>query len=114
MPSLAALSADRSRVFWKCDECGAVGDVDLPALIAARGPDLDLTDRHPPCRTPGCRYWVRFYAQDGQRTRALATSAGGWAESRRRTAWLAGGGGRNAKTPPAGAEGVASDRGRGI
>lgn len=88
--TLSDLHARGTRVFWQCHECGRSGGVDLPALIAARGPDLDLTDRHPPCRTPGCGYWVGFYAQDGQRTRALSTPAGFGAESDRRTAWLAG------------------------
>lgn len=85
MPTLSALQSSGARVFWRCDECGASGDVDLARVMAEAG-DLDLTDRHPPCRR--CTYWVRFYAQDGQRTWALTTEAGDWRESDRRTEWL--------------------------
>lgn len=86
MPTLSALRSSGARVWFLCDECGATGDIDLVQLIEAKGPDLDLTDRHPPCRR--CTYWVRFYANDGQRTWGLRTPAGDMAESRRRSEWL--------------------------
>lgn len=78
------LAARGVRVFALCQQCGAVRDVDLSGLAG----DLDLTDRHPPCRAAGCAYWVGFYAQQGQRTVRLSTPAGDDAESERRTAWL--------------------------
>lgn len=87
MPTLAALQS-AGRIWWKCQECQSTGDVDLPALIAAKGPDLDLTDRHPPCRAEGCTYWVGFYAQQGMRNTALRTHAGEMREMDRRTDWL--------------------------
>lgn len=86
MLTLSALHSSGARVWFRCDECGATGDVDLARLIDAKGPAFDLTDRHPPCRQ--CSYWVRFYANDGQRTWGLRTREGDMAESRRRTGWL--------------------------
>lgn len=86
MPTVAQLLAAGAQVTARCHECGAVEAVDLQRLAAEAGPDLDLTDRHPPCRR--CSYWLGFYAASGQRTRALTTREGDRAESRRRTAWL--------------------------
>lgn len=86
MPTVSSLQSSGVRVWWQCHECKATGDVDLPGLIEAKGPDLDLTDRHPPCRK--CSYWVGFYANDGQRTWSLTTAAGRMAESKRRSEWL--------------------------
>jgi len=80
------------RVRWMCSECNATGDVDLAHLIAAKGPDYDLTDRTAACRTPGCTYWVNFYANDGQRNWPLRTETGLMRQMDRRTAWLAAGG----------------------
>jgi hypothetical protein len=82
------LIARGTRVWWRCEECRAAGPADLPAILAARGPDYDLTDRTAPCRTAGCGYWVTFYAQDGQRTSPLRTERGLMRLMDRRTAWL--------------------------
>lgn len=83
--TVSALQASGAQVVARCDECGAAERVDLGRMLRDGG-DLDLTDRHPPCRR--CDYWLRFYAVTGQRTRALTTADGDAAESRRRTAWL--------------------------
>lgn len=94
MPAtVSALLSSGADVTARCHECGAVEHVDLAKMLAEAG-DLDLTDRHPPCRR--CGYWLGFYAADGQRTRALTTREGDRAESRRRTEWLLKG-----RTPPA-------------
>lgn len=87
MPTLSALIASGSSVRFICQECRASGPVDLQALMALAG-DLDLTDRHPPCRAPGCTYWVSFYAQQGMRNTPLRTHAGDMREMDRRTEWL--------------------------
>lgn len=88
MPAtLSALLSSGSEVTARCHECGATERVDLERMLAEAG-DLDLTDRHPPCRR--CTYWLGFYAADGQRTRALTTREGDRAESARRTEWLLG------------------------
>lgn len=101
MPTVAALLAGGSQVTARCHECGAVQAVDLQRLVAEAGPDLDLTDRHPPCRR--CSYWLGFYAADGQRTRALTTREGDRVESLRRTAWLASPAGRRRRPTDTGA-----------
>jgi hypothetical protein len=86
MPATAsALLSSGSDVTARCHECGATERVDLERVLAEAG-DLDLRDRHPPCRR--CTYWLGFYATDGQRTRALTTREGDRAESARRTEWL--------------------------
>lgn len=90
MPTLAALRAAGARVWWMCQECRATGDLDLDRVIAAKGPDYDLTNRTAACRAPGCGYWVGFYAQSGQRNSPLRTEAGLMREMHRRMAWLAG------------------------
>lgn len=87
MPTLSALIASGSSVRFICQECRASGPVDLQALMASAG-DIDLTDRHPPCRAPGCTYWVSFYAQQGMRNTPLRTHAGEMREMDRRTEWL--------------------------
>lgn len=87
MPTLSSLIASGSSVRWICPECRASGLVDLPALMAEAG-DIDLTDRHPPCKVEGCTYWVSFYAQQGMRNTALRTHAGLMREMDRRTVWL--------------------------
>lgn len=86
--TLSAPKASGARVWWKCQECAASGDVDVDRVIAAKGPNYDLTDRTAPCRTPGCGYWVGFYAQSGIRNETLKTEAGKLREMDRRTAWL--------------------------
>jgi len=98
MPTLSDLQSTGATVRFICQECGATGDADLPAMIAAKGPDFDLTDKLAPCKAPGCTYWVGFYAQQGQVTRSLSTRAGDMAESEMRTVWLRS---RHSKTPPA-------------
>jgi hypothetical protein len=86
MPAtVSALIAEGAEVTARCHECEATERVDLAKLLAEAG-DLDLTDRHPPCRR--CSYWLGFYATNGQRTRALTTAEGDREEGRRRTAWL--------------------------
>lgn len=92
MPTVVQLLAAGAQVTARCHECGAVEAVDLQRLAAEAGADLELTDRHPPCRR--CSYWLGFYAANGQRTRALTTREGDLAESRRRTAWLMSGAAR--------------------
>ena len=86
--TLAELIASNARVTWSCFECKGWGEVDLARLVAAKGEAFALTDRHPPCRTPGCTYWVRFYAQHGMRSQALVTAAGDARDSDRRSEWL--------------------------
>jgi len=86
--TVSDLLARGVRVWWSCAECQASGDADLPAIIAAKGPGFDLTDRAPPCRTPGCTYWVNFYANDGQRNWPLRTEAGVMRQMGRRSDWL--------------------------
>lgn len=86
--TLSDLIARRTRVYWLCQECRATADVDLPAILAAKGPDYDLTDKTAACRTPGCGYWVTFYAQAGQRNTPLRTEAGLMRLMDRRTEWL--------------------------
>ncbi len=86
--TISSLIASGERVTWTCFECKAWGEVDLARLQAARSGDFTLTDRHPPCRTPGCTYWVQFYAQHGMRTRRLSTREGDARDGDRRTAWL--------------------------
>lgn len=86
--TIDSLIASGERVTWTCFECKAWGEVDLARLQSARGDDFSLTDRHPPCRTPGCTYWVQFYAQHGMRTRRLSTREGDDRDGDRRTAWL--------------------------
>ena len=98
--TVSSLIASGERVTWKCQECQAWGEVALGRLRAERG-DLTLTDRHPPCRAPGCSYWVQFYAQLGMRTRALATREGDFRASDRRTEWLKRKWAETAKRPPA-------------
>lgn len=85
MATVAQLLASGSQVIARCHECGASEQIDLERIMVEAG-DLDLTDRHPPCRR--CTYWLGFYASDGQRTRALTTREGDRAESARRTEWL--------------------------
>ena len=86
--TIGELASAGARVMWRCQECGAAGDADLPAILAARGPAYDLTDRIAACRVAGCGYWVEFYAQWGQRTKALRTEPGLMRQMDRRTAWL--------------------------
>lgn len=88
MPTLSALQSAGARVWWQCQECRATGDVDLARVIAAKGPDYDLTDRTAACPAKGCTYWVNFYAQGGMRNTPLRTEAGLMREMERRSAWL--------------------------
>ena len=88
MPSLAALRSARARAWWKCQQCHASGYLDLDRVIAAKGPDYDLTDRTAACPAEGCTYWVGFYARQGMRNTPLRTDAGMLREMDRRTAWL--------------------------
>lgn len=84
--------AARCRVYANCVECGASTDADLAGIAEAKGASFALCDTHPPCKTPGCSYWVTFYANTGQVTTPLYTEAGLSRESDRRTEWLARGG----------------------
>lgn len=82
------LIAMGAAVRWKCHECGGGGVADLAAMLAAKGPDFDLIDQHPRCKTPGCEYRVTFYAQVGPRNWNLYTEAGLSRYMRWRSAWL--------------------------
>lgn len=86
---VSSLIARSVRVYSLCQECRATRDVDLQRVLAAKGPDYDLTDKTAACRTGGCTYWVSFYAQEGQRNWPLRTEAGLMKDGRRRTVWLA-------------------------
>lgn len=89
MNTLAAYQAAGARVWWKCQQCAASGTLALARVIAAKGPDYDLTDRTAACPAEGCGYWVGFYALQGMRNTPLRTEAGMYREMDRRTAWLA-------------------------
>ena len=86
---VGVLIANGHRTTWSCQQCKAGGRVDLQAIAREKGLDFDLTDRLPQCRTPGCGYWVGFYAHDGMSLRGLRTEEGMWRESEDRTRWLA-------------------------
>lgn len=63
-----------ARVFSLCQGCGKARETDLAAIIAARGPDVALMNRAPPCKAcPTGR--VFFYAQHGQRITRQTTEA---------------------------------------
>lgn len=88
MATVGELIAAGARCYWRCHECKGVGDADLARIAAAKGADFVLCDRHPPCPTPGCTYWVTFYTNNGQVNVPLYTEAGLSKESDRRTEWL--------------------------
>lgn len=88
MPTLSSLKASGATVRWRCQECAATGTADLDRIIAAKGPDYDLTDRTAACPADGCSYWISFYAQQGMRNTPLRTEAGMLREMDRRTEWL--------------------------
>jgi hypothetical protein len=88
MPTLSSLKASGARLWFKCQECQASGPADLDRIIAAKGPDYDLTDRTAACPAEGCSYWISFYAQQGMRNTALRTRAGELRDMDRRTEWL--------------------------
>lgn len=101
MPGIADLIANGCTIKWKCQQCGRMANADVEAMRLAKGDDYDLTDKTAPCRSPGCGYWVTFYAQDHMVMRSLLTEEFNALLSQRRTAWL-----RdnvwNAKSPSAG------------
>lgn len=74
-------------------------DASLETIVAAKGLDFDLTNRHPPCRADGCDYWMSFYVQDGMGMRSLTTPDDDRRQSDRRTRWI-GRGRKNQKPPP--------------
>jgi len=74
-------------VQWRCQACGGLGRSDIDKLIAAKGEDYRLTDRGAPCRTPGCEWFVQFYAMLGMRRQSLRTPEGDSYWSDRYHAW---------------------------
>lgn len=56
--TLGALVKRGAKVRWMCPVCETNGDVDLPALLAAKGADFSLSNRRPSC--PLCPGRVRF------------------------------------------------------
>ena len=56
--TLGGLVKRQAKVRWMCPVCEANGDVDLPALLTAKGPDYSLADRRPSCHL--CPGRVRF------------------------------------------------------
>ena len=82
------LLAKRVRLILVCQECGFIGDASLDDIAAAKGPDCDLTDQHPPCEVERCGYWLGFYVQDGMAMRALESPAGQLRERDLRHQWL--------------------------
>lgn len=49
-----------------CDRCEGYRDVDLDALIAAKGPGYSIVNRRSRCKlTKGCRGWNRFHYKSG-------------------------------------------------
>lgn len=56
--TLGALAQRRAKVRWMCAVCETNGDVDLAALVAAKGPEFSLSNRRPSC--PLCPGRVRF------------------------------------------------------
>lgn len=72
--TVGQLRAQGARVFTKCQRCEQFRETDLAAIIAARGPDVVLMNRAPPCRA--CSEGrVFFYAQHGQRITRQTTEA---------------------------------------
>ena len=58
------LLAKQFTAFWKCQECQASGEVDLPRIAREKGHDFTLMNRHPPCRRE-CGGRVFFYVRGG-------------------------------------------------
>lgn len=57
---------DHYAVHVACTRCGMRRDVDLDALIAAKGPRYSLVNKRFGCRLiEGCRGWNRFFWQSG-------------------------------------------------
>ena len=56
--TLSGLVKRQAKVRWMCPVCETNGDVDLTAMLAAKGPDFSLSNRRPPC--PLCPGRVRF------------------------------------------------------
>lgn len=59
---LEALIAHEARVYAVCGGDHGSDGVDLQALLREFGPRFSLWNRHPPCRRPGCRSRVKFWA----------------------------------------------------
>lgn len=57
---------DHARVQVRCDVCDVWRDVDLDAIIAAKGENYSLVNRRYRCKlTPGCEGWNDFRYQSG-------------------------------------------------
>ncbi|WP_291535629.1 hypothetical protein [Brevundimonas sp.] len=56
--SLGRMIANGRQVRWLCMICEQTGQVDLNAVLAAKGPDFSFANRRPPCRY--CPGRVRF------------------------------------------------------
>jgi len=90
MPTIADLVAKGCTIKWKCQQCGRMANADVEAIRSAKGDDYDLTDKTAACRTPGCGYWVTFYAQGAMSMKPLLTPEFSALLSQRRTMWLRG------------------------
>lgn len=57
---------DHFAVHVRCDLCKQCRDVDLDAIIAAKGDNHSLVNKRYRCKlTPGCEGWNRFHYQSG-------------------------------------------------
>jgi len=57
---------DHFAVRVRCDRCNQGRDVDLDAIVAAKGEDHTLIDKRYRCKlTPGCEGWNAFHFQSG-------------------------------------------------
>lgn len=91
--TVGRMLARGARVTWRCDvDLAHHGDMDLAAIVAAKGADFVLVDRRPPCRRPGCPGQAIFEDRTSVFARKLETitdrDAAWWDHSERRRVQL--------------------------